>query len=483
MSNREELICQFLSGSLPEERLIEIEELLEDPAFADELVQSGIAHELLIADAALKRDESCAKVIKTLFGQDHIAIREHHAPPVKTSGLRRIRFSRKSSLFGTVTIVAVLLLAFLLKGKIDSKIEEKRDLKTTFVAHITSSVNAQWKPGCHRWSVGDALRSGDRIELSDGRFEIIYSSGAVMTLVGPVALEIRSPRLASLEYGTATTRVDNDVSGDFQVLTPLTTVVDLGTEFGVSVKPDGTTTVAVFDGAVDLRPLQDESSDVPVRRLTGGQAVKANKAGAWERLVFFDDETFPFGSEIFRIEKTRPAIISRITDNRRSSDSPTFYRICHESLDEDSRAYVDRVHEWNGMNKKGLPYFLRGADYVQTFNSDKKDEQLSITVDITGPAMLYLFYDDRLTVPPWLSDTFEDTGQKIGMDEGPWKWGTNRFPRDIGTGAGQSIDRSFSIWKRRIDKPMSVELGPTGDSIFARDNFRSMFGIAAKPIE
>ena len=120
----------------------------------------------------------------------------------------------------------------------------------------------------------------------------------------------------------------------------------------------------------------------------------------------------------------RPLIISSVRDNIKRPGTWSFYEIVHAGMQEDGLAFVDReFHQWNGVDASGMPAYLLGADYVRMFNDDKVDNSFEMYVTIDRPAMLYVFFDDRLTPPKWLRDNFEDTGDNIGMDVGPFTEG------------------------------------------------------------
>ena len=59
------------------------------------------------------------------------------------------------------------------------------------------------------------------------------------------------PAGGTLESGRLTGKVDD---GKFWLTTPTAKVIDLGTEFGVTVGPTSNTDVCVFDGEVQVRP-------------------------------------------------------------------------------------------------------------------------------------------------------------------------------------------------------------------------------------
>lgn len=159
-------------------------------------------------------------------------------------------------------------------------------------------------------------------------------------------------------------------------------------------------------------------------------------------------------------------------DNLRVGDSAKFYELVEHGMAEDTRAYVDRDHQWNGMDATGLPDFLRDAELVRTFNDDKRDIDLEIVVELASSATLYLFLDKK-PPPPWAVPAgFIDTGTKIGLDEGP---SANRSAT-TSAGPGSSIDRVFSVWKLDVPAAGDVRLGPPRAGATGA---KAMYGMAA----
>jgi hypothetical protein len=164
-------------------------------------------------------------------------------------------------------------------------------------------------------------------------------------------------------------------------------------------------------------------------------------------------------------------VIARVSDNIHAGKGKKVfacYQTTFEGLHEDSLAYSDnRNHQWNGLTAAGLPNFLCGADYIETFNDYRYMEDFEMKVELARPANLYIFFDDRVETPDWLKANFEDTGVDIGLDEGPW--GTQvdeKFRKlDVNTtasGGGNSIDNIFSVWRRRCVDGGTVTLGNAG---------------------
>jgi hypothetical protein len=166
-----------------------------------------------------------------------------------------------------------------------------------------------------------------------------------------------------------------------------------------------------------------------------------------------------------------------VTDNRDDSESNRYYEIVPGGLEEDALARVDRTHQWNGVTPEGMPAYLIHADYVRTFAEDRTRRDREIKVELGRPADLYVFFDKRIAPPAWLTQDFKDTGDMIGMDVD--RWGKNR-KRVVGVGPGVSINARFSVWKRTVNEPGSITLGPPYGT---RKNSGGMYGIAAVPLE
>lgn len=107
-----------------------------------------------------------------------------------------------------------------------------------------------------RWKAPLDLGSENRMSartmnLESGVAIIEFDGGARLALQGPATLELISPKAARLHRGNATVRCEDGLYS-FSLLTPTSTVIDLGTEFGVAVEADGAAEVHVIDGEVEV---------------------------------------------------------------------------------------------------------------------------------------------------------------------------------------------------------------------------------------
>ena len=116
-------------------------------------------------------------------------------------------------------------------------------------ATLAKSRGAVWETPR---SEGDRLAAGF-LKLAAGTAELHFDKGTIARLTGPAVLELRSADEVFLERGSVTARVPPPAVG-FCVATPLSRIVDLGTEFDVVVEDSGATQTLVRQGRVSLRP-------------------------------------------------------------------------------------------------------------------------------------------------------------------------------------------------------------------------------------
>lgn len=345
------------------------------------------------------------------------------------------------------------------------------------VAEIIDSENISW-------SDSSALQDGNqivpgRLRTNSGEFTMRFRTGPVVRVIGAVSMMVESDMLVQLDRGQATARVPESMKG-FTIKTPVVDVVDQGTEFGVATRESGITDVVVFDGKVDL---EDRLSKKSPTRLIQGEAARVDRQGTIQRIMQVGRNQRSWWTADYPASGMN--VIQEVRDNIPPSDGSKYfcYQIYYHGLGDDEFAYGDDPHQWNGLTAAGLPEFLRGADYVKTFNDYRYMNDFEMTVILSQPANLYVFFDDRVPPPKWLTDQFVDTGTDIGLDEGPWNPRDKAFRPDLpefenGVGGGQSIDNVFSVWHRRCVDATPIVLGIMGEKLQAR----AMYGIAATPL-
>lgn len=330
------------------------------------------------------------------------------------------------------------------------------------------------------------LHSDAEVCLITGAIHVQFSSGVQSAFLAPAVFRPRSPMSIEMIEGHLTADVGEDGSG-FTVETADAEVVDLGTVFGVSVSSVRGTEVVVFDGEVEVNaPKHAESVDVHFasQRVETGEGVEIGSHAKPTPLTSFTCDDYVLPEELFSGPISKAGkVIASVSDNLKRGEHATYcYEIINGGMREDAIAFADRgYHQWNGLSELGMPRYLKGADYVIGFSNLKHDEDYQMHVELSQPANLYVFWDDRLVVPSWLSRKFEPTGDKIGLDEGPHVDERHRvlqrkFP---GLGPGSSIDQTFSIWKRVVEEPSTITCGYNSQN---RGHVQ-MYGVAATPLE
>ncbi|MCC9604686.1 FecR family protein [Blastopirellula sp. JC732] len=294
------------------------------------------------------------------------------------------------------------------------------------------------------------------IELPSGKYEATTSVGATIKLAGPARLRIEDHLTWKLFTGKMVVHAPPAAKG-FTVKTDNAEIVDLGTEFGVIVDSAGVTSVAVFDGKVDLASGESQKS------LVIGDGFTISKTGRLDHLSIIDPSRFEEPGE-----DLTPPLISEVRNNSLISFGAC--QIIRGGFREDALAYVDRKHQWNGVDASGLPEELVGVDYVRMVNDWKFDEQieerddLEFAVTFARPATVYLLVDERITPPIWLRRNFAKTGMQVGLDEGTHncvRTGLS-YEKEQAKGPGNSIDVVMRVWKTDLPEGGELKIGPIG---------------------
>ena len=124
--------------------------------------------------------------------------------------------------------------------------------KAGIVAHFGALQDCRWVDLKTVNAQGDGVHRGQRVELSSGRADLVFASGAVVTLLGPCIFEVESANGGFLLLGQMKTVAATPESRGFAVRTRTARVVDLGTEFVTSASADGQSRVEVTSGEVNV---------------------------------------------------------------------------------------------------------------------------------------------------------------------------------------------------------------------------------------
>lgn len=143
--------------------------------------------------------------------------------------------------------------------------ETRPDIASQSFATLTSIENPVWE---REDTVGARLRN-EVVRLFGGTIELTFDDGAIVTLEGPVEFQPLTASLLELRRGHLSATVPKPAIG-FKVITPTAEVVDLGTEFDVSVKDTGASDVVIRKGEIEVAPGGRNSKNIQKWKLVPG---------------------------------------------------------------------------------------------------------------------------------------------------------------------------------------------------------------------
>ena len=151
------------------------------------------------------------------------------------------------------------------------------------LAALNAAVDDVWADS----NVGLSLRHGalprGPIRLESGRVEMLFASGGTAVIEGPATFEPIAGNALRLSEGSVRCRCATHGT-ELRVVTPATTVTDLGTEFLVSVGANQRTRLAVTEGSVRI---DGESGS---RLVHEGEAFVIDREGWRDDIGFLKDE-------------------------------------------------------------------------------------------------------------------------------------------------------------------------------------------------
>ncbi|MEM9943187.1 MAG: FecR family protein [Planctomycetota bacterium] len=154
------------------------------------------------------------------------------------------------------------------------------------IGTVLLSQDSIWETGA--FVEGARLPTGN-FHLKSGLAVFRFDGGVEIVLRGSTKLELISAGSIAVEYGNVIVRAEDAATG-FKVITPSSEVIDLGTEFSLTVNPTGETEVDVLEGEVSVRPLNARKDQKKV--LSEGNAVVVDSAESKPRATRSSSERF-----------------------------------------------------------------------------------------------------------------------------------------------------------------------------------------------
>ncbi|HOM61473.1 MAG TPA: NPCBM/NEW2 domain-containing protein [Anaerohalosphaeraceae bacterium] len=282
------LLCRSLDGQITEEQVRQLDRLIvENPQARRYYVEFLQIHTHLRqllehTPAACSSEEILDAQLWQLLAQHEqtaelVPIKRPDAPALcdadrAVQPVRRPPVSRLSLIGAALSIAAILFIVIY-----------ARFFASPAVATLTDAVNARWAYG------QSPLEAGERVsvrpcDLVSGFVSIQFDSGVNVVLEGPAQFKLISENQMRLFSGKVFAAVPNTAIG-FVVDCPGSRVVDLGTQFGLEVKPAGTAEVHVMKGKVNLVAGTQGSPQVS-KILQQSQACRVEPGGQIQPVEF-----------------------------------------------------------------------------------------------------------------------------------------------------------------------------------------------------
>lgn len=148
------------------------------------------------------------------------------------------------------------------------------------VAVIRETVNSVWSEDGQLQK--NSILSPGPYSLTQGSALLECFDGTQLLLSAPVTFDLISTHEVYCRSGKVRAFVPPQARG-FKLKAPQFDLIDLGTEFGVEVAANGTSSVQVFDGEVELFS-PDKQTDKPLHKLLGGAGLAFSETGETESI-------------------------------------------------------------------------------------------------------------------------------------------------------------------------------------------------------
>jgi len=191
--------------------------------------------------------------------------------------------SSKAVVFGLTMLVLGAVSTFVLRPYF-------RHVETVPFATLTRANDCVWDAKTQP-ETGARFTAGS-LTLTKGLAEIELANGVQLLIEAPTTFDLIDTGRSVLSKGRIVARVPSTGIG-YTIDTSKTRIVDLGTEFGVSVDPNRETIVEVFVGVVEANLKNPKASGEKTRRLVAGEAIRVDDSQADQfQTVSFSIERF-----------------------------------------------------------------------------------------------------------------------------------------------------------------------------------------------
>ncbi|MEP3478199.1 MAG: LamG-like jellyroll fold domain-containing protein [Fuerstiella sp.] len=276
----------------------------------------------------------------------------------------------------------------------DHDVAGQANVNDTGVAVLTRVAGLKGQATAN-WQVGQTIPPGLMV-WDKGVLQLEFYGGATVVVEGPAEIEILDESRVVCRLGRLRANVPEPARG-FAVLAPAFELVDLGTEFGLSVMDDGKAEVHVFDGKVELYDAESNRSLASRRELNAGDAIKLDRDGTAK------------DTAVQETEFVTSSRLSMLTDARRVQQLRNWHDF-RDSLQNDQRVVAffpfekrlakDRSLIGDGTNDTKIEGAIVGCEWTQGRWPGKTSLQFKRPGDrvrVTVPGQF-----DSLTYSTWV---------------------------------------------------------------------------------
>jgi hypothetical protein len=279
------LILQTIEGQISDDDFLRLEAIFrENPSKCRVYVDSVILYSMLTQSNSLFDKDDCPSDFRNMKLWEFLAVEEKTAPAidipkekvgkkhsVKIEHPKTEKQINKHSILAAFLSIAALL--FIILYPIFAPVPVQR----TPVGVVKLTYDAESGTNQKPIQKETVIYAGP-FTLAKGSIEVELDSGVQLVITSPGELVFETTNSTVLKCGSLVARIPPH-SRSFAVSTPLCSVVDYGTEFGINVSTDGKTEVEVFKGKVDLRDNPNPLIFSNSRFITAGQIGRYDISG------------------------------------------------------------------------------------------------------------------------------------------------------------------------------------------------------------
>ncbi|MBK1832128.1 hypothetical protein JIN77_15430 [Verrucomicrobiaceae bacterium R5-34] len=272
----EELIALLVEGELHTEQVAELKQRLrKDPQLATEVRRQIALHGQL--SIACEDELASERMQRQIISKVADAEAEDFTSQV-TARLSRRRSTRR--LLALAAVMALCATAIFFWNLPSLSTEQ------TTIATLMHSDGVHWHG--ERLTDGAVVQAGDSVQFDSGLLELELAGRGTLVVEGPAHVDFPAADRAVLHRGSLVMRATEKGHG-YRVETSQGSVVDLGTEFAVSVSDDDVVETHVIDGSVEAIPSKGESVTLEKNKAfrlhpEGGEAIDADVGKFYTRM-------------------------------------------------------------------------------------------------------------------------------------------------------------------------------------------------------